>query len=104
MTVLSRRTEPRLLLVEVGVEVDGAEGYEARGGVGWQARWPLDVGTPRSEWIGLYAIPVPQSVTTIPASDSGARLRVELATWDYGEVAEVLHVGPTRPSSRRSTG
>ena len=69
-----------------------------------RARWPLDVGTPRSEWIGLYAIPVPQSVTTIPASDSGAGLRVELATWDYGEVAEVLHVGPyaaERPTIER---
>ena len=68
-----------------------------KGGPGFKpprARWALDPATPPSEWVGQYAIPVPQSVTSVPESDSRAGLRVEIATWDYGEVAEVLHVGP----------
>ena len=40
-------------------------------------------------------MPVPDSVGSLPeqaASASG--LRAELATWEYGQVAEILHVGP----------
>lgn len=51
------------------------------------------LGTPQKE-VGLYALPVPDSVTTIPPHEVRAGLEASLTTWDYGEVAEILHVGP----------
>ncbi len=58
-----------------------------------RARWPSAGGQP-GEWTGLYAMPVPDSVTAVPAGDGKDGLEVALATWEYGEVAEILHVGP----------
>jgi hypothetical protein len=60
-----------------------------------RARWPLALDTPKGEWIGRYAIPVPESINALPSQGEGTPgLRVELTTWEYGDVAEVLHVGP----------
>jgi effector-binding domain-containing protein len=39
-------------------------------------------------------MPVPDSVTALPSKGPEAGLEVALATWEYGEVAEILHVGP----------
>ncbi len=58
-----------------------------------RARWPSAEG-PTSEWTGLYAMPVPDTVKDLPATRGAEGLKVTLATWDYGEVAEILHVGP----------
>jgi hypothetical protein len=58
-----------------------------------RARWPVDVETPQEEWEGLYGMPIPESITAIEENTSKSGLSVELATWDYGEVAEILHVG-----------
>ena len=60
-----------------------------------RARWPLALDTPRDQWIGRYAMPVPDGVDSLPGqmkSTSGPH--AELAKWEYGEVAEILHVGP----------
>ena len=60
-----------------------------------RARWPLPLDTPKGEWIGRYAMPVPENVDALPSqADGTAGLRVELTTWEYGDVAEILHVGP----------
>jgi len=60
-----------------------------------RARWPLSLNTPETEWIGCYAIPMPASVGPLPGQEaSGSGLHAELTTWEYGEVAEILHVGP----------
>ena len=59
-----------------------------------RARWPISPDTPQSEWIGRYAMPVPDEVTTLPEYEAEAELKVELTTWEYGEVAEILHIGP----------
>lgn len=70
-----------------------------------RARWPLSVDTPKDQWVGRYAMPVPETVNSLPdhaANPSG--LSVKLATWEYGEVAEILHVGPygrEEPTIRR---
>ena len=58
-----------------------------------RARWPSAEG-PTSEWTGLYAMPVPDTVTALPPTRGEDGLGITLATWDYGEVAELLHVGP----------
>lgn len=59
-----------------------------------RARWPVDFEQPRSEWIGLYALPVPESVMELPAHEAPPGFEAQLTIWDYGEVAEILHVGP----------
>ena len=57
-----------------------------------KARWPLDESTPEGQWVGRFALAVPESVTSIPESRGDPEVR--LATWEYGDVAEILHVGP----------
>jgi hypothetical protein len=58
-----------------------------------RARWP-DAGGAPGEWTGLYAMPVPDSITALPSKSAEDGLEVALTTWDYGDVAEILHVGP----------
>lgn len=57
-----------------------------------RARWSSrDRGADaKSEWTGYYALPLPASVTGLPAGIQGVKIEV----WSYGEVAEILHVGP----------
>lgn len=59
-----------------------------------RARWPKPLDTPRDQWVGMYAMPVPATVQSLPEVKAKAGLRVELRDWQYGEVAEILHVGP----------
>jgi GyrI-like small molecule binding domain len=58
-----------------------------------RARWP-ESNTTKSEWIGFYGLPVPETVTRLPEHQAPAGLKVSLTTWEYGEVAEILHAGP----------
>lgn len=58
-----------------------------------RARWPVGENAPMEEWEGLYAMPVPDHVSRVPDRSSHPDLRVELATWEYGTVAQILHVG-----------
>jgi hypothetical protein len=55
-----------------------------------RARWTNKLTDPKAEWVGLYAMPLPESVTALPAGMTGVRIEA----WTYGEVAEILHVGP----------
>jgi hypothetical protein len=59
-----------------------------------RARWPESLQTPKTEWTGLYAMPVPETVTSIPPHQQREGLKASLATWEYGEVAEILYLGP----------
>lgn len=45
-------------------------------------------------WKGSAAIPVPATVQSLPAVKAEAGLTPRLSVWTYGEVAEILHVGP----------
>ncbi|MCU0608701.1 MAG: hypothetical protein MUF22_02905, partial [Chitinispirillaceae bacterium] len=59
-----------------------------------RARWPQPESVPEEQWIGRYAMPIPDTIQVIklPAPTRGLSLRV--TTWEYGEVAEILHIGP----------
>ncbi len=59
-----------------------------------RARWPVSLDQPKSEWTGFYALPVPDKITELPEDKSGPELKAGLTVWEYGEVAEILHVGP----------
>lgn len=57
-----------------------------------KARWIGGDNTARNDWVGVFAMTIPETVTVAPKS---ARPEVELvlAHWEYGEVAEMLHQG-----------
>ena len=59
-----------------------------------RARWLVSLDTPRSEWIGSYALPVSETVIQLPQYEAQEGLKASLTIWEYGEVAEILHVGP----------
>lgn len=58
-----------------------------------RARWAGDVNV-KSSWTGYYAMPVPVETVSLPPIDPEPGYQVELTTWEYGDVAEILHVGP----------
>jgi hypothetical protein len=39
-------------------------------------------------------MPVPENVAELPEYEAEPGLTIELTTWEYGEVAEILHIGP----------
>jgi hypothetical protein len=55
-----------------------------------RARWANIATDPKDQWVGLFGLPLPDSVTGLPEGTQGARIE----EWDYGEVAEILHIGP----------
>lgn len=59
-----------------------------------RARWPLKPEMQGIEWRGLYAIPVPHGTTVLPTVKLEPGLAVRLDDWEYGKVAEILHIGP----------
>jgi hypothetical protein len=57
-----------------------------------RARFPMQFDVPREEWINIYGLPVPDEVEDLPEQKKGPKVRIEY--WEYGEVAEILHIGP----------
>jgi hypothetical protein len=55
-----------------------------------RARWLTPLTAPKDDWIGLYALPLPAQIAELPPGSDDARIEV----WDYGDVAEILHIGP----------
>jgi effector-binding domain-containing protein len=58
-----------------------------------RARWAGDMKV-KSSWTGYYAMPVPEQTSSLPEISSEPGYKVELLTWEYGDVGEILHVGP----------
>lgn len=56
-----------------------------------RARWPEVDLTKKTEWTGLYAVPVADTVTELPQKIDPT---IKLTTWKYGSVAQILHIGP----------
>jgi hypothetical protein len=46
---------------------------------------------PREKWEAAWAIPIPENTTDLPQKDPDTPVVVE--TWEYGDVAQILHVG-----------
>jgi hypothetical protein len=63
-----------------------------------RGRWPSrNMSLPRSQWTGIYALPVPNDVKALPPLKPEKQVpgvSVSLTTWRYGLVAQILHVGP----------
>ncbi|HIQ16265.1 MAG TPA: hypothetical protein EYH38_12005 [Leucothrix sp.] len=44
-------------------------------------------------WEGVVAIPLPANITNLSESKHD-KLTARITTWEYGETAEILHIGP----------
>jgi hypothetical protein len=59
-----------------------------------RGRWPLSDSIPQEQWIGRYAMPLPDTVKEVQFPEVPKGMSITIATWQYGEVAEILHIGP----------
>jgi hypothetical protein len=60
-----------------------------------RARWPHIIATtPKDQWQGRYALPVSATAKLPDNFKTEPGLKVSLETWPYGQVAEILHIGP----------
>ena len=57
-----------------------------------RARWPKPFDTKLDEWIGIWALPIPEEVNTLPDIETDFPFRFEY--WYDCDVAEILHIGP----------
>jgi len=58
---------------------------------GLRARYPDAHLVPMEEWTHIIGLPVPEDTTSLPQKVAG--IEVKLETWDYGTVAQILHLG-----------
>lgn len=56
-----------------------------------RARWPDANDVPRDRWTGVWGLPLPDGVGTLPQKKPDVTVKREV--WEYGPVAELLHVG-----------
>ncbi|MBI2854620.1 MAG: GyrI-like domain-containing protein [Chloroflexi bacterium] len=57
-----------------------------------RARYPDAHLQPKEKWSIIVGIPVPDNTTTLPQKERD--IKVNLETWEYGTVAQILHLGP----------
>ena len=57
-----------------------------------RARYPDAHLVPKEGWTIILGLPIPEDVTSLPQKVPGVEVRTE--TWDYGTVAQILHLGP----------
>ena len=55
-------------------------------------RWPDAHIVSKDEWTGIWGLPVPSGISELPQKSEEYLVRLE--TWEYGTVAEILHIGP----------
>ena len=58
---------------------------------GLRARYPEAPIVPKDKWTMIVALPVPEDTTLLPQKVTGVEVKLE--TWDYGTVAQILHLG-----------
>ncbi len=59
---------------------------------GLRARYPDAHLVPIEEWTHIIGLPVPEDTSSLP--QKVATTEVKLETWEYGTVAQILHLGP----------
>ncbi len=57
-------------------------------------RWTNTLTDPRDQWVGIFGLPAAPEMKTLPDEYLTTEPKVRLETWQYGDVAEILHVGP----------
>jgi len=59
---------------------------------GLRARYPDAHLVPKDEWTHIIGLPIPEDTTSLPQKVPGIEVKIE--TWEYGTVAQILHLGP----------
>jgi hypothetical protein len=59
---------------------------------GLRSRYPDAHLVPRDKWTIITGLPIPDDTTLLPQKIPGTEVRLE--TWQYGTVAQILHLGP----------
>jgi len=59
---------------------------------GLRARYPDAHLVPMEEWTHIIGLPIPEDTTSLPRKAPGIEVKTE--TWEYGTVAQILHLGP----------
>jgi len=57
-----------------------------------RARWPDAHLLPEDQWTGIWGLPVPEDTTSL--TSKVPEIEIKLETWNYGTMAQILHVGP----------
>ena len=57
-----------------------------------RARWPNAHLVPKDEWLGICGLSIPEDTTSLPQKVPDIEVKIE--KWDYGTVAQILHIGP----------
>jgi hypothetical protein len=58
---------------------------------GLRTRYPDANLVPKDEWTHIIGLPIPEDTTSLPQKVPGIEVKVE--TWEYGTVAQILHIG-----------
>ncbi|MCX5991814.1 MAG: GyrI-like domain-containing protein [Chloroflexi bacterium] len=57
-----------------------------------RSRYPDALHVPQEQWSIVIGIPIPEDTTSLPQKALGVKVKIE--TWEYGTVAQILHLGP----------
>ena len=58
---------------------------------GLRARYPDAHLVPMEEWTHIIGLPIPEDIVSLPQKVPGTEVKLE--TWEYGTVAQILHIG-----------
>ncbi len=58
---------------------------------GLRARYPDAHLVNMGEWTHIIGLPIPEDITSLPQKVAGIEVKIE--TWEYGTVAQILHLG-----------
>jgi len=67
------------------------KGIAFKGG-GLRGRWPDANLLPKDQWTGILGLSVPADTASLP--QKVPHMQVKHETWEYGTVAQILHIGP----------
>ena len=59
---------------------------------GLRTRYPDVNLVPKDKWTMIIGLPIPQETTSLP--QKVANIEVKIEPWEYGTVAQILHLGP----------
>ncbi len=59
---------------------------------GLRARYPNAPLAPKDEWLHIIGLPIPEDTASLPQKVPNVEVKIE--TWEYGTVAQILHLGP----------
>ena len=57
-----------------------------------RTRYPDAHFVPKNQWTHIVGIPIPEDTAELPQKVAGLEVKIE--TWEYGTVAQMLHLGP----------